>query len=119
MKRITTKNRYMIWTGIWIITFVGFLSLLPQHYWFAVPLALWGIVGIGFVKDALDFYLIKQGQASFLHPYFEHMPLMVIVAVYAMYSLVSTGDWTWAIMVVAALAEAYIDWYQDRISSID
>ena len=115
MKTFTLRKRYIIWTGIWIILFTVTLSLLPRHYWFAVPMALWGMVGAGFVKDAWDQYLINHIKEPFLYPYFEHMPLMAIVAVYSMYSFVATHDWTWAALAIAALGDAYFDWQQDKL----
>ena len=115
MKRFTTKKRYLVWTVIWTALFLGIMAWLPLHYVWLLPTALWIIVVLGLIKDVADFFIINKGMDSFMHPWFEHLPLMVIVLIYSLYNLYATGDYSWIFLIVVSAIDIVIDSYQDRI----
>ncbi len=119
MKRLSKKNRYLIWSGIWVILFTLIMAFLPLTLVWIMPTILLIIIALGYIKDIADFYKIGQGLGSFLHPHFEHAPLMFILGVYCFYNLVSTGDISWIYLGVAALGDTAIDLYQDNICCIE
>lgn len=119
MRRISKKNRYIIWTGIWLVIFALIMAFLPVYYVWAVPWMLTSLIILGFLKDAFDFYNINKGMDSFFHPYFEHMPLMFILSAYCFYNLIATNDVAWVYFGVAFLADAMIDLYQDKICCLE
>ena len=119
MKRFTTKKRYLVWTVIWAVLFLGIMTWLPLHYVWLLPTALLSIVVLGLIKDVADFYVLNQGMEAFLHPWFEHTPLMFIILIYSLYNLYVTKDLAWFTLIGLSTIDIIVDWYQDSIGQID
>lgn len=119
MKRLSKKKRYWIWGGIWLILFAFSIRFLLPYYAWEFPFALFAILVLAFIKDTADHYNINNGKDSFLHPHFEHAPLMFILAVYSMYNLVSTKDFRWIFFTIGFIVDLKIDWEQDKICCIE
>ena len=105
-------SRYIIWSGITAILF--FIILIFFYNTSALFPILGIIVILGLLKDSIDFYLMANGQHSLGGHYVEHLPIMIATAAVSAVMLADTMDLNWAAVLIAAIVDSAIDFYQDQ-----
>jgi len=109
----TLRNRYLAWFGIH-----GALLFAIVHFFgkdrFLLALILFFLVFFGFVKDIYDAWRIQKGKDSLFHPYFEHMPLSVLIFAFTLFGFIFEQRSEFLITCVLAGADAFVDYQTDK-----
>ena len=105
-------SRYIIWTGIAAVLF--FIILFFFYNTSTLFYILAAIAMLGLLKDSIDFYLMANGKHGLGGHYMEHLPIMIATTGVSAIMLVNTANLDWLAVLIAAIIDSAIDFYQDQ-----
>src|SRR3989344_9001494 len=110
---LTITKRYINWFGIHGAIFFAILYFFSNNQLY-LSIILFSLVFFGFAKDIYDAWLVYKKKDSLWHPYFEHMPLSVLIFSYTAVAWLVEQRPELLIICVLAGADAFVDFQDDK-----